>query len=50
MVAKALQMPRRCLRIRVATVRRGWASVQPKSPLPDSCLKYAADGVSDHLA
>jgi hypothetical protein len=45
-LAQAMEMPRRCLRIRIATVRTGWASVRLRSPLPDSCLKYAADGVS----
>jgi hypothetical protein len=45
-LAQAMKTPRRCLKIRVATVRRGWASVRLHSPLPDSCMKYAADGVS----
>jgi hypothetical protein len=45
-LAQAMEVPRRCLRIRVATVRSGWASVKFRSRLPDSCLEYAADGVS----
>jgi hypothetical protein len=45
-LAQALRVPRRCVAIRVATVRQGWASVTLRSPLPRSCLKYAADGVN----
>ena len=44
-LAKALKVPQRCLKMRVATVRRGWASLHLKVPLPKSCLRYAADGV-----
>jgi hypothetical protein len=45
-LAQAMEKPRHCLQIRIATVRTGWASVKLRSPLPDPCLKYAADGVS----
>lgn len=45
-LAQAMQTPRRCLRIRVATVRPGWASVRFRMPPSDSCMRYAADGVS----
>src|SRR5262249_27987382 len=44
-LAKALKVPARCLKMRVATVRSGWASLHLKVPLPKSCLRYAADGV-----
>jgi hypothetical protein len=47
-LAQALTAPRRCLEIRVSTVRRGWASVSFRSPVRDSCLRYVADGVSVH--
>ena len=48
-VAQALKTPRRCLRIRVATVERGWASARFRNPAESGrarCLPYAADGVA----
>jgi hypothetical protein len=45
-LSQAMERPRRCLRIRVATVRHGWASVSLKTPLRKSCQRYAADGVT----
>jgi hypothetical protein len=44
-IAQALETPRRCLKVRVATVRKGWASATLKVPLPKSCQRYAADGI-----
>jgi hypothetical protein len=43
-IAQAVETPRRCLKIRVATVRNGWASVRLRVPLKQSCMPYAADG------
>jgi hypothetical protein len=43
-IAQAMNTPRRCVKIRVATVRKGWASLRLRNPLPQSCMKYAADG------
>jgi hypothetical protein len=45
-IAQAMKTPRRCLKIRVATVRKGWASATLKVPLKHSCLPYAADGIA----
>jgi hypothetical protein len=44
-IAQAMQVPRRCVKIRVATVRKGWARLDLRVPLPKSCQRYAADGV-----
>ena len=45
-IAQAMKTPRRCLKVRVATVRKGWASATLRNPLPHSCLPYAADGIA----
>jgi hypothetical protein len=44
-LAQAMKVPQRCLKMRVATVRSGWASATLKVPLPRSCQRYAADGI-----
>jgi hypothetical protein len=44
-LAQALRVPRRCLRMRVATVRPGWATVAFKR-VTGNCARYAADGVT----
>jgi hypothetical protein len=44
-LAQAFGVPRRCLTMRVATVRPGWASVAFKK-VTGSCARYAADGVT----
>jgi hypothetical protein len=45
-IAQLMETPRRCLKIRVATVRKGWASATLRSPLKQSCQPYAADGIA----
>jgi hypothetical protein len=45
-IAQAMKTPRRCMRIRVATVRKGWASATLRVPLKQSCMPYAADGIA----
>jgi hypothetical protein len=45
-IAQRMKTPRRCLKIRVATVRKGWASATLRAPLKRSCQPYAADGVA----
>jgi hypothetical protein len=44
-IAQAMQVPRRCVKVRVATVRKGWAWLHLRAPLPHSCDRYAADGI-----
>lgn len=44
-LARAMKVPQRCLNMRVATVRAGWASAALKYPLSKSCRRYAADGI-----
>src|SRR4051812_33391846 len=45
-IAQFFQAPRRCLRIRVATVRRGWASATYRTPIRASCMRYVANGIT----
>jgi hypothetical protein len=45
-IAQAMKTPRRCLKVRVATVRKGWASATLRNPLKQSCMPYAADGIA----
>src|SRR5262245_61298482 len=45
-IAQAMNTPRRCLKVRVATVRPGWASATLRTPLKHSCMPYAADGIA----
>ena len=44
-LAQAMEAPARCLAIRVATVRRGWASAKFRR-FKGKCAKYASDGVT----
>ena len=44
-LAHAVHAPAHCLRIRVATVRRGWASVRARMPPSASCQGHVGDGV-----
>jgi hypothetical protein len=44
-IAEAIRAPRKCLAIRVATVRPGWASAKFASA-KGVCAKYVADGVA----
>jgi hypothetical protein len=43
-LAQAGKVPRRCLRIHVATVRAGWASVSFHGG--HACARYASNGVA----
>jgi hypothetical protein len=45
-IAQLMKAPRRCVLIRVATVRRGWASARFQIPATSQCSKYIADGVA----
>lgn len=44
-VAQAMLAPARCLTIRVATVRKGWASAAFRLA-KGTCFRYAADGIT----
>ena len=44
-VAKAVGVPKRCLRVRVSTVNERWASARVRNGKA-SCAEHAADGIA----